>query len=82
MSNKKQKISIIAIQKNGNDSIKTIDNETKERKQTPYKFDSVYIDFKGKYIDLIDMRHYTDKEIKNLAPIRICFDELDFIQIN
>lgn len=82
MSVKKQKIKIIAIQNNGNDSIELVDNETKERKQEAYNFDSIYIDFKGKYIDLIDTRYYTDKKIKNLAPIRIPFDELDFIQIN
>ena len=82
MSVKKQKIRIIAIQNNGNDSIELVYKETKERKQTPYNFDSIYIDFNGKYIDLIDTRYYTDKEIKNLAPIRVPFCELEFIQIN
>jgi len=84
MSDKKQKINIIAIQNNGKDSIELVDNETKERKQIPYNFDSICIDFKGKYVDFIDTRYYKEGKFHNktvIAPIRVPFNKLDFITI-
>jgi len=80
-----KEMKIVVYDKNDNNLIDVWNIQSKENNQEPYNFDKIEIDFKGKYVDFIDTRYYTDKEFKNktvLAPIRICFDELDFVQIN
>ena len=78
------KMEIVAYDKNENNLVDMWNKQCKETNQELYNIDMLEIDFKGKYVDFTDTRYRTDEEFKNksiLAPIRIPFDELDFINI-
>lgn len=78
------KIEIIAYDKNQNSFIDLWKNQCKEANQELYNFDSIFIDFKGKYVDFIDRRYSTEEKWRGnttIAPIRVPFDELDSINI-